>query len=248
MREVYSSTFYHIAKSYSSKGSPNEIISIMSDLYNEVDRSISGVHGELKDIRERGFAEAKVDCKEGCNFCCHMEVTVMAPELIIIKNFVDSRFSVSEKTNLLERIQSRNKESSQMTDEEKAMGSRPCPFLVSGKCSIYLVRPFTCRAHHSADVTACKFEFEGRNTTVPLIQEFSMAVAPIMSASVNFFKSRNLQLEPLWLSQAAEIALLQDESIQNWIDGRNPFEPASKLDYELKLASKGPPKLNKTLG
>lgn len=241
MRSVYQQATGMVGAKWQERKEPATIPQIMVQLYKGVDQCLAGVKSDLDSIRERGHAEAKVDCKAGCNYCCHMEVSAGAPEVIGVVAFVETRFTDEQRDALRKRLTTRNAESRTMTETEKELGSRPCPFLVGGQCSIYPVRPFTCRFHHSADVEACRREYEGEVVKIPLIGEFGEVTYPFVAGHTKALSDAGLKVEPLWFSEAMEIALYQPGAVEEWCSGGDPFAPTSKLAYEQGLARRPPP-------
>ena len=47
-----------------------------------------------------------------------------------------------------------------MTPFAHAITNLQCAMLVDGRCSVYSVRPHSCRRHHSTDVAACQFTYD----------------------------------------------------------------------------------------
>lgn len=231
-RSVYQQAISRVGEMWQKRKEPSTVALIMVQLYKVVDQYIGNVKSNLDSIRERGHSEAKVDCKPGCSYCCHMEVSAGAPELIGVVAFVETKFTDEQRASLGERLKTRNAESRTMTELEKGLSSRPCPFLAEGRCSIYPVRPFTCRSYHSADVEACRRKFEGEEVKIPQIADFGAVTYPIMAGHTKALTDDGLHVEPLWFSEAMEIALYQPGAIAEWCSGSDPFAPASKVAYE----------------
>jgi Fe-S-cluster containining protein len=76
-------------------------------------------------------------CARGCGHCCHVSVPITAMEAEWMGENLGIRpmkVKQSVRHNLSE------------------FGSHtPCPFLANGECSIYAVRPLTCRMHMNFD-------------------------------------------------------------------------------------------------
>jgi hypothetical protein len=120
-----------------------------------------------------------------------------------------------------------------MSDIEKADSARACPLLVEGICSVYNARPFYCRSHHSMDVNCCKEAAEGKPSTIPVIAEFAGSVFPIVAGLSDAFTGSGCNMDPLWLSEALEIAL-EEGVAEQWCEGADPFAAASKKEFEEK--------------
>ncbi len=103
---------------------------------------------------DAGFAHglSAVECRRGCSFCCHLKVTATTLEVIRIAATLDADrrstvLSTAEKTAGL--------------DERRRLARKvPCPLLIEGACSVYKVRPVTCRALLSLSASICERQFE----------------------------------------------------------------------------------------
>lgn len=86
-------------------------------------------------------------CKSGCSHCCHMAVGITELEAEKITNYVGiaaiKQAFTDDPREMLQRHEA-------MLKNYTAV---PCTFFKEEKCSIYEVRPFACRIHHSLDET-----------------------------------------------------------------------------------------------
>lgn len=86
-------------------------------------------------------------CGQQCSHCCHMAVTILDEEARRIAQFLGKRYVK----------QARCKDIVEVAEKGDMMVQKyvrvPCPFLKAGKCSIYEVRPFACRLHHTVSPT-----------------------------------------------------------------------------------------------
>ncbi len=106
-----------------------------------------------------------VSCRAGCGACCRQLVPVSEPEALHIAELVqalppDRASEVRERfraalealgASLLDRL--RNFDASRTLDERRELGLEyfragvPCPFLENESCSIYELRPLSCREY-----------------------------------------------------------------------------------------------------
>ena len=93
-------------------------------------------------------------CKQGCDQCCHYNVSISALEVKYIEN----------ENNII-----RTESKSNISDFHGVA----CPFLLNGSCSIYSTRPFVCRRHHSMGRTSRWCDIEISNDYEFLRLEFS---------------------------------------------------------------------------
>lgn len=136
--------------------------------------SIKSKHQMLRALADRVNAAVLPNsaCIAGCSHCCHISVTVTSFEADLIGEFT-GRKPVTFKQSL-----QHNGEASD------AYYGKPCTFLKEGRCSIYEVRPLSCRLHHSlgASPTLCDTRVEVMETVVPSLDltSFWQAHAKLM--------------------------------------------------------------------
>jgi len=99
-------------------------------------------------------------CRAGCSLCCWLRVDVYAPEVFLIADALRTELSPVELLRLRERLAAHAGVVTRLTVMEHATRNVACPLSREGWCSIYAVRPHTCRRHHSRDLAACQFTFD----------------------------------------------------------------------------------------
>jgi len=99
-------------------------------------------------------------CRAGCSLCCWLRVDVYAPEVFLIADTLRKELTPLELEELLKRLTSHAELITQLTVFEHASRNVACPLSRDGWCSVYTVRPHTCRRHHSQDLAACQFTYE----------------------------------------------------------------------------------------
>jgi Fe-S-cluster containining protein len=102
---------------------------------------------------------SSLDCHEGCSWCCHFTIDVRAVEVFRILDHVRA-LPENEQQRLRERIERNAQQLTGLDEDERARTNVECAFLLGGRCSIYAVRPQTCRNYHATDVTGCRKAFE----------------------------------------------------------------------------------------
>jgi Fe-S-cluster containining protein len=101
-----------------------------------------------------------LDCRAGCTWCCHFSVDVRAVEVFAIVEFVEGTFSAEEKARVRAEVKANSATLRNLGDMERMTRNVRCPFLVAGRCSVYPVRPQTCRNYHATNVAGCQQSFE----------------------------------------------------------------------------------------
>ena len=136
----------------------------------------------IKDL-DQALAAIPSICRKGCAFCCYQAATVAEYEEAAIQTFIKKRLSMKMKSTVRQRAMVWLEQYENIYDQidaaeiELAVGSAEaagyamyqeassklsqtqtaCPFLVNSQCSIYPVRPLSCRIHGQvADLEACQ--------------------------------------------------------------------------------------------
>ena len=135
----------------------NTIIQYFHRLYNETDQRMLSI---------------KPVCKRGCPWCCYQSVEILNWEEPLISQYIDKKIDENLKVKIKNNLESwfeffdrftKGKAKLTMHDafgmlnKQQAKERIPCPFLIEKECSIYQVRPLSCRCHISiTNPTECK--------------------------------------------------------------------------------------------
>ncbi|MCP4297234.1 MAG: hypothetical protein GY786_16655 [Proteobacteria bacterium] len=144
-------------------------------LNSDLTKKILSFYKEAENIGEIAFKSVYSEyeksrttaCTKGCTFCCHLKVTVTAPEIQIITEYINSTFSEEEIGTLLENLKD-NLTKTQNADSASGKLAVPCGFLKKRMCTIYTVRPFACRAFNSFDALSCEKYLGNQDVEVPI--------------------------------------------------------------------------------
>lgn len=109
-------------------------------------------------------------CRKGCSSCCHYAVSISEIEI----QFIEAH--------------SKHRRSKAIFPKRDFHGTA-CPFLSDNECSIYSVRPYLCRRHHSLapDAQWCMPDvaFEGSFARLES-SELELAVDQLRAGSISF--------------------------------------------------------------
>lgn len=106
-------------------------------------------------------SEQKPVCAKGCDACCHRLVEATLPEVLAIAQHVEEKFSEEQRAGFQSRVAAAQERNVGFWKDEGTPAKAPCGFLVDHACSIYEVRPVSCRAMNSFDAEACGRVFLG---------------------------------------------------------------------------------------
>ena len=136
------------------------LIGMAGDLAGYADEAIAIVRDEY---------QPRLDCKEGCSYCCCKPgVLVSVPELLRIVDRVQTTFDAAGVAALRDRARRYVEQLAGRSVDAPTDESFPCPLLSDGRCSVYDVRPLTCRGYNSTSVDACRRAHDSRDVLVPI--------------------------------------------------------------------------------
>jgi len=99
-------------------------------------------------------------CRPGCTWCCHFTVDVRPAEVFRILEFIEQTFMAEERTRVRAEVHANRVALEGLGEEERATRNLQCPLLAEGRCSVYPVRPQTCRNYHATDEAGCRQSYE----------------------------------------------------------------------------------------
>jgi hypothetical protein len=178
------------------------------DLVGQIDRLLDQAATHLQ------AGAARLACRAGCNFCCHLRVQVRPYEAIALFRYLQSRMPGA----LAQQVRSALRQNMQM-----APGApRACAFLVAGECAAYEARPGACAAYHSLSRDRCEQSFRDpaiASGTVAL--QGLQAVALGLEAGVDeALRAEGLSNVALELHTAVAALLADPALIARWRAGR----------------------------
>ena len=123
----------------------------------ELTRGIMGSTSTLIANLLARAPEGSVACRAGCDHCCYQVVGVTPAEAIAIFEHLRTTLSPPEVERVTAHLAKRFEETRGLTSSERFSPDQPCPFLevATGSCTIYEVRPLSCRGMNSLDAGEC---------------------------------------------------------------------------------------------
>jgi Fe-S-cluster containining protein len=103
---------------------------------------------------------ANLACKAGCAWCCHFTVDVRAVEAIAISQWIERQLAPVQRARIEQAARANNELLKTLDPAARARQNIQCPCLENDRCTIYPVRPQTCRNYHATDAAGCKQSFE----------------------------------------------------------------------------------------
>lgn len=151
------------------------------------------------------------DCQAGCDACCHLYVMIPPGVAEAIRNVLVERLDKAALAELRRDLQSAANAADALGDP-KALRRR-CPLLgVDGLCTVYDVRPPTCRAFTSGSVAACRslvFDPSGAVSSIAQNPSQFRVYVEATAALENAARARGAPAQQLGLA-AALLAVLPE--------------------------------------
>lgn len=199
-------------------------------------RRLSSDTAELADVFASQALTASHDerprCMAGCSWCCNMKVTLYPPDLLRIVEFLRTSLNTDEFAALTKRVREMDAVTHGLHSDDRLAAKMPCPLLVNGCCSVYQVRPLTCRAWNSLDETACRSAAEDYIYTpiTPNAVQRDLVLA-VSSAVGEALKEVGMGGEGLELNAALRLAFERSGVFDRWLAGYHPW--TSAIDREV---------------
>jgi len=188
----------------------------------------SQAHKRLDDVyaKELFLSGMTVACCAGCHYCCHIKVDVQPGEIFLIADFIRHRFSLTKQADILNKAQENWTKIEPMSLDQHLNAGLTCPLLDEGKCSVYPVRPDSCREAHSLRSEPCKKVFENPESTEDFAEQIAgvkLAISITQIGISNAFEEAGYDSQPYDLNAALIQALQNPACERRWRDGKTAF-------------------------
>lgn len=126
----------------------NNIKENTKKLYNEL-------HTSMNEFISQN--EINLDCESGCSLCCKVisRIELLPTEAFILAAHLQDILDKNQLDNLIEKLYINAEKLKNKDILEAKKEFTPCPLLIDDRCSIYEVRPFTCRMFVSKSFDLC---------------------------------------------------------------------------------------------
>jgi Fe-S-cluster containining protein len=187
------------------------------------DQALRAAEYERPDPARRRLRVACNRCETP--FCCNQRVDVELVEALVLYRWAaeHARPQLDEACRRGHELHTRRKP----LDIEAFFRRRvPCPFLVKGRCSVYRVRPWSCRTHYMASAPLkCRDELQPKETYAMDPDPTIRAELRQLADDVKFF-ARIEGVEPVEL---AEVLHLVDRVVRGGVT----WAKTARLDWAL---------------
>ena len=114
-----------------------------------------------------------VACRAGCDHCCYQSVGVTPPEALAIFDHLSRTLSDAELARVAAQVAAQHAHTRGLSTSARFSPGHPCPFLdvAVGRCTIYEVRPLSCRGMNSLDAAECEKRLRNRSARAAFLAE-----------------------------------------------------------------------------
>jgi len=177
-----------------------------------------------------------VVCRAGCNYCCDESVQTSPPEVLALAEYLRATLTPEGLEKVKRNVRRVDKQTHKMSDNARVRARVGCPLLVEARCSVYSMRPFTCRGYNSGDVGACRLRRGHPGRVVPQDPWRMSCQSGVATGLLRGLAGRGLENDLLELISALRIALEMPDATDRWLAGEHIFAAARWDDRNPKHA------------
>ena len=166
--------------------------------------------------------ERQVECRRGCVFCCHLNVSATPLEAARIWSAMRDGRQPGLERAVFAAAAALDGLDGRARLERKA----PCPLLVESACSLYEARPLACRALLSVSVRDCERHFEAGGPALramPSLVTPRLVASGIMSGELAALADLGLASHLVELTAALALLLREPQALRRWLGGADVF-------------------------
>lgn len=185
-------------------------------------------------------SEIKLDCSEGCRFCCYIKVEAKAHEILLIADYIENNLDEKIKEQIIVKANNNKNFTMGYSFEEHLTKNIECPLLFENKCITYSVRPAICRIYHSMNLTKCMYSFKNPTDLTAQKPEHPFRMASgmkIRNSFENALHKTNYDLSCYDLSSGLFEALTKKSLIKKWQKKKQVFPDSAKSKRPITIES-----------
>ncbi len=168
-------------------------------------------------------------CCEGCSACCYLHVVATPLEVLAAAQWISKNMSPEDLALLKSRIDEQIERTTGINAVQRRQIRPPCPLLVAGRCSIYSIRPTTCRGWNSLDRSVCDTDLLNptANITAPVNLGQYILAGRVAEGLNSASASLGLEAHQLDFVRGLKIALVDPaRAAKDWRAGVDIFSDA----------------------
>jgi Fe-S-cluster containining protein len=153
-------------------------------------------------------------------------VAASAAEVLAIVTHLRRTLSPPELQALAARVEELDERRREAGPDGRARQRFACPLLRDERCSVYEVRPLSCRGCNSYDARACERHYFTGRGTLPIYNAQHEIHSSVLAGLVFGLRDAGLEAEPLELVAALRAALARPDLERRWLKGEAAWNGA----------------------
>ncbi len=155
--------------------------SVLYESVSEMYEMIDNFNESLSEFAKH--QNQQIDCKKGCEWCCHQPVFALDYEMDYLIDFIKRNFDKPTQIEIKTRAKNKNNKLSFLKETDLLNSKFPCPLLQNGACIAYHARPMACRIYLSLDVNSCVrfFKNPGKEDSIPALLNLPLRTGQMMN-------------------------------------------------------------------
>lgn len=155
--------------------------SVLFDSISEMYELIDNFNESLSEFAKKH--NQQIDCKKGCEWCCHQPVFALDYEMDYLVGFIKNNFDKVAQKEIIARANNKNSKLSFLNETDLLNSKFPCPLLLNGACIAYKARPMACRIYLSHNVKSCLqfYKNPGNETSIPALLNLPLRSGQMMN-------------------------------------------------------------------
>ncbi len=178
------------------------------------------------EIAKRQATSKPLDCKRGCDHCCHRVIPATIPEILHVADYVKAHFTRAERDALSKRLTEYVRAVAPSFGVDLQLARPTCPFLVDHECTAYEARPLECRAVNSYDVSLCvrAKDHPTEQVPLPILPDQRRIISGITSGLLEGLKRK--ELDTTWhdFGRGLKIALENPDATAEFLGNERTFK------------------------
>lgn len=201
-----------------------------ADILQLARSALARAEDTIAQVVERVPPPQPIACAANCPWCCHVRLTASPPEVLLVLDFIRTTFSDDQKSALKRKIANVDAFTRGRDGDARARMRLPCPLLKDGSCSVHAVRPLSCRAVVSVDVSACRRAYDSRMEQPVPQHEMQLNAANGVGYGLHAgLADAGFDIEDVEMNAALAIGLEDDTLAARWLGGAPVFAPATAV-------------------
>lgn len=165
-------------------------------------------------------------CARGCAYCCYNYVSATAPEIFLIARHLRHSMPEAAVSELTQRLAP----AMTLAPHERVGRKIACALLEDASCSVYALRPISCRSRATAkqDFELCVQEYEGGKEPVAQTNLHRLVGAHVTLLMQIVLAASGHAVDTYELSGALVSALRVPDAEVRWLAGEDVFASVLK--------------------